>query len=118
MVHDEMLRALIELAKSKGWKEPSLDFAYFPISEWVDGYLEQWSTLGKAYGLSSLLFDHDFAKAVYGEVYLCLECGSADNIHYLSTGHKGSEPAWMHHLKEQAISIDSLKYMYDNRRKD
>lgn len=113
MVHDEMLRVLIELAVKNGWKEypavlelpweTSIGRVWLYEKDAPDG-----SSSLVDFSFKEIIFNHDFAKAVYGPgiVHKELPHGVWSN-----TNH-----AWEYHIMMQSISDDPLKYMYENRR--
>ncbi len=60
-----------------------------------------------------LLFSHDFAKAVFGEKYVCINCGKIRSTpsNYCG-GHELFEVIWQHHLQQAVISKDPIEYYY------
>lgn len=116
MVHDEMLRALLDLAEEHGW-----EYA-FSFDMMSDAHV--WGS-DTGHGL---IFEHDFAKAVYGDTAgICsitgriCEWNSDDGIECIAHFEAGScervMNIWKYHLQYQSLSDDPLKYMYENRRK-
>jgi hypothetical protein len=114
MEREEILKKAIEKAVGNGFK--SDEFC-----------VESILSLGSAYAndvvCETLLFDHEFAKAFWGEEeeWYCPKCGGIDlykdglnqtrcNWCDINISPKKTE-IWKENLKELAISTDRLKYI-------
>ena len=65
----------------------------------------------------NVLFNHDFAKALWGEKTFNMECNTCHFIHELYDHHQfGLEIAepWMLHLTEMVLVGDPIKYLGEN----
>lgn len=61
-------------------------------------------------GVYDVIFNHDFAKALWGEAELQgLDLVMADPD--LFTGAKGATHYWRYHLQQMVISDDPIKYL-------
>ena len=64
------------------------------------------------YGIYRTIFDHDFARAFWGEEYVCSNC-----LHSLSSypcsklGHKYSGIEWQLRLQQMILKKEPLKYI-------
>ena len=125
---EEMLKAVIEKAVKNGWDKPN-DFDF--------DYLVSRASMTKPESWFMYLFDHDFAKAFWGEHHICRWCGKSELETKLSdweTGEKitlckgcGAEAMdynefpengnmmfkWQYHLQQSVISVDPLLYYYE-----
>lgn len=90
------------------------------VPEWVQGpahYTQSLLQLDKAY---SLIFNHDFAKALFGEEivtdmknkYDLLNAGVTTEDHE-PTGTDYDFPVWMWHLQQAVVSDSPIAYMYE-----
>jgi len=69
---------------------------------------KKYSLYGLQYtGFSSLLFNHDFAKALWGEegqTLTGLRCSAQDGV----------IPYWQYHLQQMVIAPDPIQYLGEN----
>lgn len=96
MSNQQILEKAVQKAIKNGW---SWAVNERPIDSYGDLQGVKWLLGTESYKL--FIFNHDFAKAVFGEEY----------IKYID----GREmPAWMLHLKEMVVAEDPLDYLKDN----
>lgn len=62
---------------------------------------------------TDLLFDHDFARALFGEGNVCINCGKniEDTPSRYCGSHKFMEESYLHHLHQLALSTDRIEYI-------
>lgn len=118
MTDQQILEKAIQKAIDGGFK-------FFPEGELkvqdssdLDGIVFEFNTWPPHWTvpLSVIIFNHDFAKALWGEepysdnktVNVSLKGG-------IVTEHKFStEPAWQYHLQQMVIAKDPIKYLGEN----
>ena len=62
--------------------------------------------------LRGVIFNHDFAKALWGEPYVCSNCGKPLNQHHEGVaGHSYTVSEWRYHLQQMVIAPDPIKYL-------
>lgn len=67
------------------------------------------------YPIDSVIFRHDFAKALWGEEYVCSDCGNPLRLpHPGSLGHAYTTHGWIFHLQQLVISEDRIKYLEEH----
>jgi hypothetical protein len=95
MTNTEKLVLLVQRARSNGW-----DMTVY--ADWAQG------TTSLVHGTNwyQLIFNHDFARALFGD-----EDALVSNNSY-GAGHTGTGPAWKMHLQQAVISDDPIDYMY------
>jgi hypothetical protein len=107
MTNEEILERAIEKAKSNGWdvfgwkahdENPKIEF-----TGWENGVGGvQMEIHGYKISSKELIFDHDFAKAFWGEKEFVYDAaGNFD--HYIS--------AWKYHLQQMVLEKEPLKYL-------
>lgn len=122
MSNQEILEKAIKKAIDGGWKFPFGANTYeihkyikaqpesiaFGLREgWQDdddpGHLEgHWS-------IQELIFNHDFAKALWGEKHSAHEGQFVDGAHGMRW-----IPDWQYHLQQMVIADDPIKYLGDH----
>lgn len=124
MKNEEILKKVIEIATMNGWKDP------YRVSHTY--CLEDIMLYHKYY---SVIFDHDFAKAFWGNkkpLYefgdygkkICLHCGvdidiqppldsGCNHVYYPENCDvcMGKTVSWRHHLQEMVVCEEPLKYL-------
>lgn len=109
MTQSDKLQALIQKAIENGWDVPPIfsvidnsneDVIMFDITFSAD---EEWA--GWEPSLNTVLFSHDFARALFGE--------ESDGTEFVE-GMFGEQPKlrWKYHLQQAVISEDPIDYMY------
>lgn len=100
MTNQQILEKAIQKAVDGGWNAPFASIETF--LNW-GGKLEQF------------IFNHDFAKALWGKERTCLNCGSSQFFSRETTCMGCSEPhpasAWQYHLQQMVIADDPIKYL-------
>lgn len=61
------------------------------------------------FGLNEIIFNHDFAKALWGSEPMCPDLGET-----VDEGHYGAIPWFEYHLQQMVISEDPIGYLGDN----
>ena len=97
MTNGEMLKELIELAIKN-------DF----------GISSKYEDIIKTCSITWLLFNHDFAKSIFGECSL-----NELEADYCGVGNCHCADGWQYHLQQLATTLekDRIKYAYENRNK-
>jgi hypothetical protein len=125
----EVLTKAIQKAIEGGWHP-----AFFAVSalKWMvdsdgpnheDLHILRWCDGHPMYRLSAaeVIFNHDFAKALWGEVACCLNCGETAVEKAKRKGWSDSclgcsEPEigtlWQHHLQQMVIADDPIRYLH------
>lgn len=97
MTNQEILQTAIQKAIDGGWKDiESRERA-------IDGYKQ-----GGVYGL---IFNHDFAKSLFGDEVICGYCG-VDCV--LDHHYDNKFENWQYHLQQLVISDDVFKYLEEH----
>lgn len=113
MTNQQILEKVLQKAIDGGW----ITFATYNVT---DG-LGAWATVKPEEGkewqskiiywqpLESIIFNHDFAKALWGENLIISQ--HANNLGQVGSWH---EPAWQYHLQQMVIADDPIKYLGEN----
>lgn len=120
MTNQEILTKAIEKAIANGWKTPASNFH---VSEWQkkDGlprlnnstvklgiYFDVSNQLGgDIYHVGDLIFNHDFAKALWGNAITDASTGET----LYQTRHWSKPAIWKERLQEMVIAEDPIKYL-------
>mgnify|MGYP001616230773 CR=1 FL=1 len=102
MKHEEILKKAIKKAIKNGWSGWVVSWKVIP-----QGKYPRVKLMGSEQGfedsdlfLEQLIYQHDFAKAFFGEK----EVGTYDS-------RFDSEPAWTRYLQEMVLASEPLKYL-------
>lgn len=114
MTQSEKLEALIKKAIDDGWAGTLAENVSSVADEDIELLTEAWRNI---YHLepTSFIFNHDFAKALWGELPM-LQFWQEENLY--TRGHTTyAKPsfdvrAWQYHLQQMVISEDPIDYMY------
>ncbi|KKM94778.1 hypothetical protein LCGC14_1194900 [marine sediment metagenome] len=108
MTNEETLKNILDKAVKNGLGLKSHRIAWEEASAY---HKERWvSNLIQSKEYVSIIFSHEFAKAYWGDGYICLTCGQegeCDNC-YSSPNYRSSGIA---HLMQLALSTDRIKYL-------
>lgn len=107
MNHQVILEKAIHKAIDGGWHYPAIEDGDYEITV-LDEFWVQVGPISK-YGRESIIFNHDFAKALWGENLIQLARGN--NIGQTITYHA---PAWQVRLQDMVIAEDPIKYLGEN----
>lgn len=115
MTDSQKLEEIIKTAIERGWDCPiGCKFVKYH-SEFSD-YIDFTSTYQKLYSehLFAVLFNHDFAKAYFGEELL------NDKTLYFDEGaetksENNYSTAWAYHLQQCVLAENPISYYYDNK---
>lgn len=129
MTDTQVITECIKIAQENGWKIKTT-VRHDLVAQREKVYLMQWVDLGKAripmnrigfdnsYILETLLFNHDFAKALFGEfdVFGCTaDIYDMKKNKYDEYNHKCLYdcviPAWQYHIQQLALSPDRIDYL-------
>jgi hypothetical protein len=105
MKNEEILTKAIEKAINRGWKPMGNLFAYVPNNKiWLTAF-----TLGlvKARTIKGILFDHDFAKAFWGDRFM----STAEEDKEIGQGQTYIGKRYEYHLQQMVIEEDPIKYL-------
>lgn len=103
MTNQEILTKAIQEAIDGGWK-PSY------LHKVIEGQEASYILENRDISDYDIIFDHDFAKALFGEVEQ--SHGYFDKKHHMYLGLP--EPAWQYHLQQMVIAEDPIKYLGEN----
>lgn len=92
MSNQEILTKAIDKANKNGWLWNCKNQEQFPDHEWLASYL----LIGKN-GEYQAIFDHDFAKAFWGDQI-------QDSTGLLL-------PAWQYHLQQMVLETNPIEYL-------
>jgi hypothetical protein len=111
MNNQETLEKAIQKAIDGGWQVP----------DWAQGPQHLASTLLVQSSAYTIIFNHDFARALWGDFVEEKRwiperevTRPLDNITYVRSGHYqtvGSKRNWKHHLQQMVIADDPIKYL-------
>ena len=116
----KILEQAIRKAIANGWEMPFNSNVY-EINRYMPtrpasiafGIREDWQDDGQHleghWSIQELIFDHGFAKALWGEGLVCGYCGS--NTHDAYCERQEYVALWEYHLKEMVISDDPIQYL-------
>jgi len=117
MTNKEIFEKVIVKAIDSGYCVP----LRYDGSWWIDEYADGSLTLeyGDSYGVMSLtlfdvIFSHDFAKAFWGEGYICSSCFNALTTERCVDGskqHSYSVGKWQSRLQTMVLIEFPLKYL-------
>lgn len=124
MTNQQILEKAIQKAIDNGWdffgkiNHEKQDDIWFgsPISNrwdirYADGRLKD-NNIKKTKDNFEIIFNHDFAKALWGEGYVDAE---GDKYEDIGMGEYSTRYiAWVFHLQQMVISPDPIKYLADN----
>ena len=66
----------------------------------------------KLYSLNDIIYNHDFAKAFWGEDIVCLNCGKpCKPYEHCCNDNNETLKAWEYHLREMVIQENPIKYL-------
>ena len=119
MTKQNKLTKIIKKAIKNGWQpfnanvefKVCTDRQHFMMIQWDDDFYD---------GMYDVLFNHDFAKAIFGEkkIELCIGgyCEKQDKLPVFDCTDPGSVLFigcnWQYHLQQVVISDDPLEYYY------
>lgn len=101
MTNKEILEKAIKLAIDGGWKGSDV----LPPAVNEGRQIPDWT------GIHYLIFNHDFAKALWGEE---VKRWTGEPGHTGVSRITWSMPEWQIHLQQMVISDDPIKYLGDN----
>ena len=88
---------------------------------WVDRYrmcqeLDEMEFLLEDKPIESLIFNHDFAKALWGDEYYheTFIVPKELNESFAGTRHLDVKPMWQYHLQQMVVADDPIKYLEEN----
>lgn len=114
MTRNNILKMAIEKAEANGWKPLMVGYenGYFKDDE------HHWPTLWEAkrepyvsFRYESLIYNHDFAKALWPETEVSKVTRSDM---FTDIGDHIVQPAWQYHLQQMVIADDPIEYLGEN----
>lgn len=102
MNNQQILEKAINLAIAGGWE---MEFANTTL--WRPKELAEFSLMKNYPTLGSLIFNHNFAKALWGEEAAYSWSGDVVPAEPDET----AEPMWQYHLQQMVIAEDPIKYL-------
>lgn len=120
MTNQEILEKAIQKAIDGGWIWMNRDGieSWRVLEDYAENQLEVTTThhdkqRSQRYLPTTFIFNHDFAKALWGENWKSAEL--LDNIPKTDTYRIGTvEPCWAWHLKNMVIAEDPIAYLGEN----
>ena len=117
----EILEKAIQKAIGAGWKQPCVVGVYRGLNhDVVTGELfacwQYKDLMPIVYSVTGLIFNHDFAKALWGEelVHETFVVPKELNERAAGTSSLAIKPNWQYHLQQMVISADPIKYLGNN----
>lgn len=118
----DKLREVVEYAIEKGWNPFGDTFPEWQITSQYSIYclriVDKEVEVDDYLQFPTVLYDHDFAKAVFGEQLCCYSCGQTEeqasgHCSYCDfVDHPYWFPIWKYHLKQAVISEDPIDYYH------
>lgn len=119
MTNQQILEKAIQKAINGGWKFPKLDdgsplsFTVTKDNVFVVGKSKTGATYDISFAIETIIFNHDFAKALWGEMPV--------HMGYRKKSFKPEEyelrdtlPMWQVALQQMVIADDPIKYLGAN----
>lgn len=112
MKEEEILNKAIEKAAKNGYIPPQKVVTVHPFYQYIDMHYIP----GEFMSSESIVFSHDFAKAFWGEDYLCIcgtRCKADDYVKHICSYEYGGQARleWQHHLQQMVISETPIQYL-------
>jgi predicted restriction endonuclease len=112
MTNEEILKKAIEKALHNNWEQMLPFVPTWALEQANEDRLTQ--HIIKTYGKRSIIFSHDFAKAIWGKYEpRCRACGSNPASFDITQQHQHTDfiPAWQYHLQQMVLEEKPLKYL-------
>ena len=125
MTNKEALEKAIQKAVDSGWKEPHGNTLRVDddgrLFCFVNGATDGIRVYGYQFNVEQLIFNHDFAKALWGEFGYVPEAtyyfNYADKRGVVKTKKlflQSSVSYWQYHLQNMVMADDPIKYLGEN----
>jgi len=104
MKNEEILKQAIEKAKDNGFTK---------VSNFVLN-TQDWERPISDGRFMSIIFSHEFAKAFWGEEYICPDCGKKEECYCTNLDlymFPRKEKAWQYHLQIMVLEEDPIQYL-------
>ena len=111
MTHTEILERAIRKAVDGGWKFQPFGDRYFPNYLSADGLVGHIAATINDLRLNAVIFNHDFAKALWGERLGIGDGDITQEFEGISSFSTPPQPAWQYHLQQMVIAEDPIKYI-------
>jgi hypothetical protein len=116
MTHQQIITKAIEQAIAGGWKQPAnLTFAsHDEFVVYLDGLSTPSDMKWLKFKVNELLFNHDFAKALWGEIppiETHQELNRFNDNMDLKFRYVQGTTMWEYHLQQMVIAEDPIKYL-------
>jgi hypothetical protein len=110
MSNEQILTAAIDKALDNGWQATGWWLNVFRTYKYQN-HLSEWSSPTDTVHVFALIFDHDFAKALWGEEDILLEYQLPPASHVTD---RFIMESWQYHLQRMVIAEDPIKYLGEN----
>jgi hypothetical protein len=113
MSDKEILERAIQTAIDGGYRTWEFDDKYTKVDEFkylLGTLYDDPSENGNVQSVEALIFNHDFAKALYGDLPKCWEA-TDDYLDNDDPEDNGFIWNWQHHLQQMVIAEDKIKYL-------
>ena len=110
MTNEQILLAAIKKAEENGFCFFNEEDSFEDYVEFCDYkfYEDKWKAHDDIVHINEILFDHEFAKAFWGEEIIFDSLG---NGHTIGSRGRCLGTAWEHHLQQLATSEDKIQYL-------
>ena len=114
MTNKEILEKAVQKAIDGGWNPPKWvvwavvggeGIEPYTFETGDEGYSVGWHDYDEFVSLKDIIFNHDFAKALWGNEMI--ECYHAKDVKCRMT-------AWAYHLQQMVIADDPIEYLGEN----
>lgn len=112
MTNQEVLTKAVDKAFLNGWSiaKGAVLFSHHSTRERIvfTVYSSKFTKYTKSLAIEQVIFNHDFAKALWGDGYECDEDGTP-----MPYGFDSSvlDHRWQYHLQQMVIATDPIKYL-------
>lgn len=105
MTNQEILTKAIQLAIAGGWEAAGLNTPYARKNYTVKDIVDHFTDEATEYSTNDIIFNHDFAKALWGE--------SRNLTPEESTDYRGQWQTldWQYHLQQMVLADDPIVYL-------
>ncbi len=112
LTNEQILKQAIEKAVANGLNLNSFgekvhkDFDILFCDIITDRYFSDWNCY-------NFIFSHDFAKAFWGERYICCECKTERDVKFYCPNclERRYHSTWQHHLQQMVLEKEPLQYL-------
>lgn len=106
MTNQEILEKAITKAIEGGWNRRIRNFYVGALDADENGDHEQ-------YDYESIIFNHDFCKAIFGTNEVCFSCGLENKHDPYCAEQTFYDEAWKYRLREMVLEENPVEYLGD-----